>query len=168
MKWLCESFRGLACEDKRRDSPDVQYEVQKPESHAWCRVFTLLERAGVKEPAASRHQAHCGLRGHISGFGRKNQILNAVPQPTNGGRRATAVDVPTGLGTRSTPPPTPSPLTVCASSVQAFGVAEGLADQVGRGEGPMSRREKEVYYEARTIGKSGDMLLSVESEQASP
>ena len=94
----------------RRSPQDRSYEVQKPESHAWCRVFTLLERAGVKEPAASRHQAHCGLRGHISGFGRKNQILNAVPQQTNGGRRATAVDVPTGLGTRSTPPLTPSPL----------------------------------------------------------
>ena len=122
----------------------------------------LLERRGVKEPAASRHQAHCGLRGHLSGFGRKNEILNAVPQQTNGGRRATAVDVPTGLGTRSTPPPTPSPLTIGALSVQAIGAAEGLADQVGRGAGPMPRREKELYYQPRTIGQAGDVLHNVE------
>ena len=122
----------------------------------------------TKKLVASTRQACCSLLRRSSCGGRKNEIFNAVAQQTNGGWRATAVDIRAASGTRSTPPPTPSPLTVCASSVQAFGVAEGLADQVGRGEGPMSRREKEVYYQTRTIGKSGDMLLSVESEQASP
>ena len=122
----------------RRSPQDRSYEVQKPESHAWCRVFTLLERAGVKEPAASRHQAHCGLCGHLSCFGRKNEIFNRVPQQMNGGWRTTAVDVPAASSTRSTPPPTPSPLTIGALSVQAIGAAEGLADRVGRGAGPIA------------------------------
>ena len=127
-----------------------------------------LERPAVKETAASRHPAHCELRGRSSCFGHNNEIFNAVPQQKNGGWRATAVDVPAALGTPSTPPPTPSPLIIYALSVQAFGAAEGLADRVGRGEGPMSRQEKELYYLARTIGRPGEVLHRVKNEQASP
>ena len=79
-----------------------------------------------------------------------------------------AVDVRVASGTRSTPPPTPSPLTFHAVSVQALGAAEGLADQVGRGEGPVSRREKELYYQARATGQAGDVLHSMQNEEASP
>ena len=32
----------------------------------------------------------------------------------------------------------------------------------------MSRREKELYYQARAIGQAGDVLHSMENEEASP
>ena len=92
----------------------------------------LLERPAVKETAASRHPAHCELRGHSSCFGRNNKIFNLGSEHPNGGWRATRVDMQGASGARCTPPPTPSPLTICASSVQAIGAAADRVNPVGR------------------------------------
>ena len=149
-------------------------ETSTPNFQARARALMVLERPGVKQPAASQPTAAGRPQRRRSCFGSRFDILSMMPAHLNNGWRTTAVDVPAALGALSTPTPTPSPdhlspslpcpdrLPRCCSPDQSSGHRRQPDRPTGGGADPAGRCERPGGRGAagrRAVGGASVVLL---------